>query len=137
MGTTATISVLLMTGFSPRCEVIKENLTALKSKRIKLEVVNNTSGFEDLQNYDPQITILDLANLRQPPEYCVKKVRKYFPDSRILVIHIYKSPSLIEPLFEYGADGYLTYEPSKNELENALLKVLDGKKFIPGIVQQR
>lgn len=127
-----TIPVLLMTGYSPRSEVIKDNLTALNSTRVKLEVIETPSQFTDLQDFFPEISILDLANLHQTPVECVESVKKRFPDSRILVIHIYQSPSLIEPLFKSGADGYLTYEPSKNELESALLEVLDGNRFIAG-----
>lgn len=129
------IPVLLMTGYSPRCEVIKDNLEALNNTRVELEVVENTTQCESLQDYLPHIAVLDLANLHQPPGNCVRKVKNCFPGARILAIHIYQSSSLIEPLFEYGADGYLTYEPSKNELEAALLEVLNGNKFIPDSIQ--
>lgn len=131
MDNQGTIPVLLVTGYSPRCEVIRENLAAINNGLIQLEVLQSTSQLDQLHGFKPEVSVLDLANLHQPPVECVQKIKKSYPGSRILALHIYQTHSLIEPLFESGIDGYLTYEPSKNELENALLEVLNGNRFVP------
>jgi len=58
-------------------------------------------------------------------------LREIDSDIKLIVLHMYQSPALINPLFKMGINGYIFYEPSRRELVNAIHKVTAGEIYKP------
>ena len=125
------ISVLLLTGYSPRRDAIVNILH--DSVDVELKVDTAKSCKEMIENFSdsPSICLLDLANLKDSSIRVVKQTKEHFKEAKLVAIHIYSSSLLIDPLFNAGIDGYLSYEPNKLMVKDAIEHVLSGNTYVP------
>lgn len=77
------------------------------------------------------LIILDLMGVDLPAKKIISEIRKSHKDTAIIALHMYRSPNLVKPLFEFGVNGYIYYEPTKDELVNAIREVSRGDRYIP------
>lgn len=125
------ISILLITGYSPRKGALIDLLHGVCGKNTKVSSISSTTQIKSELNIEPELCLLDLANIKEPSLEVIKKVKDHFSKSKIIAVHIYSSSILVDPLFSAGIDGYLTYEPTRSSIKKALDCVLSNETFIP------
>ncbi|MDX1590547.1 MAG: hypothetical protein R3283_01210 [Balneolaceae bacterium] len=77
------------------------------------------------------LCLLDLMSTHHRPKAVISVIKSCFPNSKVIALHIYTLPELIRPIIEEGVDGYLTYDPSRTELIQAIQEVLSGGTYLP------
>ena len=60
----------------------------------------------------------------------IKKCRKLYPETKIIVYTERKSPVLVNAAIKAGAMGYVTKQSDERELKNALDSVLSGRIYV-------
>lgn len=125
------ISILLITGYSPRNKAFVDLLKGVCGNDTTITSITSTSQLQKEVKIDPELCILDLANIKEPSLEVIKKVKGHFRKSKIIAVHIYSSSILVDPLFSAGIDGYLTYEPTRASINKALDCVLSNETYIP------
>lgn len=131
------ISILLISEYNPRSEILSQRISEVFDSKLNLKVVQDIKDVINLGSFEPDFIFLDLANIKSPAMSTVQIISESFNHSKIIASHIYHSRVLIDPLFEYGVDGYLTYEPSVKQISNAVGKVASGGKFLPERIRNR
>ena len=131
------ISILLISEYNPRSEILSQRISEVFDCKLKLKKVQNISEAINLSSFKPEIIFLDLANIKSPALNTVQTISKNFNNSKVIASHIYYSRVLIDPLFKNGIDAYLTYEPSVKQISNAVDKVSSGEKFLPSRIRNR
>jgi DNA-binding NarL/FixJ family response regulator len=58
------------------------------------------------------------------------KVRKEFPQVKVIAMSTFKERSYISQMVQNGASGYLVKSASKEEIEEAILSVYEGKLYM-------
>jgi DNA-binding NarL/FixJ family response regulator len=118
-----------------RAEMIRQLLRNIKSRTKSISTLN-TNQLDGLdKNYDTELFIVDLSSVDKPSGLIIKMVKSLRPDSKIIVLHIYRSSKLINPLYEMGINGYLHIEPEKEEFESAITTVVNGSLYKPNFMQ--
>lgn len=79
----------------------------------------------------PLLLLVDLMGIGKTSKEIILPVKEIDSSVKIIVLHLYRSPTLVNPLFEMGVNGYMYYEPSREELKLAILTVMSEKKYVP------
>lgn len=125
------ISILLITGYSPRKNALVDLLQGVCGSAASIYSVTSTSQLQKEIKIEPELCMLDLANIKEPSLDVIKMVKGHFKKSKVIAVHIYSSSILVDPLFSAGIDGYLTYEPTRSSINKALECVLSDETYIP------
>lgn len=79
----------------------------------------------------PLLLLVDLMGVEKSYKQIILPIRQQDSAIRIIVLHLYRSFALVNPLLDMGIHGYVFYEPSRKELINAIETVTSGKKYLP------
>jgi len=118
-----------------RSETIRQLLKNIKSHTKSISTLNTNQLDELEKKSDTELFIVDLSSVDKPSGLIIKMVKSLRPDSKIIVLHIYRSSKLVNPLYEMGINGYLHIEPEEEELESAITTVVNGSLYKPNFIQ--
>jgi DNA-binding NarL/FixJ family response regulator len=88
-----------------------------------LETIKNTQK--------PLVLLIDLMGTDKSSKEIILPIRELDSKIKLIALHMYQSPKLIDPLFSMGINGYMFYEPSRRELLEAIEKVTSGETYKP------
>ncbi|REL24960.1 DNA-binding response regulator [Rhodohalobacter sp. SW132] len=126
------ITVFLYTGYTPRASALKERITKACDGRAIISLIDSENSIlEKRSRKENSVVVLDLPNIKRSAVQTVKLVKKRTSKTKLLAIHIYTTRLLVNPLLDAGVDGYLTYEPSPEQIKEAITSVLDGEQYLP------
>jgi DNA-binding NarL/FixJ family response regulator len=95
------------------------------------EASNGREAVDQFRTHHPDVTLMDV----QMPEVngidAILKIRKEFPDARIIVLTTYTGDAQAARAFKAGACGYLLKSMVRKELVDTIRLVHAGKKKIP------
>jgi DNA-binding NarL/FixJ family response regulator len=75
--------------------------------------------------------VVDLLGFGGSANQFVRRFKQLNGESKLIVLHIYQSKELVEPLFNEGIDGYVQSDPSRKEFYSAIERVRKGGVFKP------
>ncbi|TVR17106.1 MAG: DNA-binding response regulator [Balneolaceae bacterium] len=125
-----------------------ENIAIVSTQKVRAsiieELIKNSFGV-DVNTFviDPDdvlsitklkerfLIILDLMGVDAPAKKIINELKNLHSDAAIIALHMYRSANLVKPLFEFGVNGYVYYEPTKDELNEAIRKVVRGDRYVP------
>lgn len=81
--------------------------------------------------HKPLLLLVDLMGINKISKEILHQIKEIDMEVKIIVLHLYRSTTLVNPLFKMGVDGYLYYEPSRIELKKAIQAVASEQKYIP------
>ena len=93
-----------------------------KDGQIQVQNVQNRAVFD--------IIVANLSGFPESPKTIIEQIAGQFPAIPILVLYSYGQESLIRPLLERGATGYLQVGSSETKLFEAVQKVSDRQEHI-------
>lgn len=99
-----------------------------------LEVVGSAgSSQETLDKLTQKKVDLLITDYNLPDEdglSLVRKVKRKYPDMKILVLSMHDEGHLVKEILKEGIDGYLIKKDSHNELINAIYTIKAGKSYL-------
>lgn len=96
---------------------VKETLDAFTQKRIDLLITDYNLPDEDGLSL-------------------VRKVKRKYPDTKILVLSMHDEAHLVKEILKEGIEGYLVKKDSHKELINALYQIKSGKSYLSMEINQ-
>jgi DNA-binding NarL/FixJ family response regulator len=115
----------------PRTEVLCKIIESY-FKQITIVPIIDSDNLQSLKTVSRHMVLLiDLMGSNKKPKEIIIPLREMNSDFKIIALHIYQTPKLIDPLFNMGVNGYVFYEPSREELVHAIQKVTDGETYKP------
>lgn len=125
------LHILIVGEATPKTRMILSLVKQIIDRDDHVDIVKEP----DLTQYDSTdkqyLCILDLMSSSDPSVKVIRRVKEQLPHSKLLGLHIYKSPLLIQPMLDCGLDGYLSGDPARKELTHAIKNIIDGNFELP------
>ncbi len=117
---------------------IREGLKRFIEKEPSFSIVAEASDGKELLNklksHACDIIILDLSMPEMDGIEAIKQIRKEYPRVKILVLSMLKDYEHFEHAISGGADGFMAKDDACIQINFAIKKVLEGKKFVSSLV---
>ncbi len=114
--------------------IVREGLTVLIDAQKNLKVVGQASnGISTIKQYTklkPDILLLDLAMPKMNGFTVIKKIKKRYKKSKIIILSMYSDEDSVENAFNNCVNGYLVKQSASSELIKAIYAVANGELFI-------
>lgn len=109
-------------------------LTLLKDDPMIEIVATANNGIELMSivgRERPGLVIMDLNMPGYDGLQCLQKIKKEFPETRVLILTNYNQPELVDEVRAGQADGYLVKNSTAADLREAVSRIMDGEKYFP------
>ncbi|MFY0653117.1 MAG: response regulator transcription factor [Cyclobacteriaceae bacterium] len=114
--------------------IMLDGLVALLKTDEEMEIVGTAGTVADamdflkMNNIDVLVTDYNLPD--DDGLTLVRKVKRLWPDIKILVLSMHNESHLVKEILKEGIDGYVLKKDSKDELIDALYSVKKGNLFV-------
>lgn len=127
--------IAIISDKEPRTEVlskiIKDNF-----EQIQQVPIINTGTLDSIKTIKkPLVVLIDLMGTDRSSKEIILPLRELDSSIKLIALHMYQSPKLIDPLYNMGVNGYIFYEPSRKELVKAIEIVTKGEIYKPGYLR--
>ena len=129
------VHITILSEKSPRAVVLKTMIADGMGERASVEVLSINELLKTEPGYQTDVCIVDLMSSDNTARSTLAAIREVMPETGIIAMHIYSTAELVKPLIDQGADGYLAYDPSRNELIDSVSVVAAGEKYLPAYVK--
>lgn len=120
--------------------LIRHGIRNLISNNPALKVIGEVGDGEELlvflERMVPDLLILDISMPKLTGIEAVSKVKKAYPQVKILMLTMHKNKQYFYHAMSAGADGYLMKEDSDEELLLAIKRIRDGKSYLSPFLSQ-
>ncbi len=113
--------------------MLLEGLSAILGKidgvKILATVSDGRSLIDSLQQYEPDLVLLDLNMPQMNGIDTLKMLQKRFPELKVIILSSYYQPELLKEIKSLGARGYLPKSSSVPVLQQAIETVASGQPW--------
>ena len=114
-------------------EVVRRGLRGILQQDSRISVVGEAkSGLETLElcrRLHPTVGVLDIRLGRDNGIEVARSLRRWVPDTRILVLSAYGNPRYVRAMIKLGATGYVLKDSTGSEIRTAVRTVASGGHF--------
>ncbi len=114
--------------------LIRHGIRQIIGTNPALEVIGEVGDGEELLEFlqlqQPDLLILDISMPKLTGIEAVGKVKKLYPQVKVLMLTMHKNKQYFYHAMSAGADGYLMKEDSDEELLLAVKRIQNGKSYI-------
>jgi len=97
-------------------------------------VADEVSLFQSAGRLNSDLAVIDLALGRGHALELVRRLRRSFPDMKMIILSSHDEPSVSRSVLEAGADGFVVKRALATDLFGAIDAVLAGERYVsPGI----
>lgn len=91
---------------------------------------NAFEAIDKLKQYKTDIVLTDINMPEMSGIELAEKIRKEFPLVKAMAMSTFKERSYISQMIQHGAVGYLLKSASRDEIEEAILSVYEGRLYV-------
>lgn len=124
------IKVLVVDDHPMVLEGMRSMLLQISFVEITGTAPNAYEAIEKIKENSPDIVITDINMPEVSGIELTVKIRKEFPAVRVVAMSTFKERSYISQMIQSGASGYLVKSASREEIEEAILSVFEGKLYM-------
>tara|TARA_R110000868_G_scaffold408409_2_gene691534 strand:+ start:1437 stop:2102 length:666 start_codon:yes stop_codon:yes gene_type:complete len=114
--------------------ILLDGLVALLKTDEEMEIVGTAgtvaAAMEFLKMHHIDVLVTDYNLPDDDGLTLVRKVKRLWPEIKILVLSMHNESHLVKEILKEGIDGYVLKKDSKDELIDALYSVKKGKLFV-------
>lgn len=114
--------------------LIRDGIRALLALATNIEVVgeasNGMEALEKVRELSPHLVLMDLAMPIMGGLEATRRIRKEFPDVKVLALTQYDDRDYIVPVIEAGARGFVSKMAAFSELSSAIQAIASGGSFL-------
>lgn len=111
-------------------EGMKALLNQIRYVELCATASNAYEAMEKVKENQPDLVITDINMPEISGVELTSKLKKEFPNLKIIGMSTFNERSYISQMIQNGADGFLVKSASKEEIETAISSVLDGKMHL-------
>jgi DNA-binding NarL/FixJ family response regulator len=116
-------------------EAIRRRVSLIIRSSANLEVcaeaATGSEAVEKAQEADPDLIVLDITMPEMNGLDAARMIKKFAPDTPILILSVHKSKQLMEEAQKIGVSGYVTKAEAGQNLLKAVDAVLRNETFFP------
>lgn len=124
------IKVLVVDDHPMVLEGMRSMLAQINFVHICGTVCSAYGAVESIKQLTPDIVITDINMPEISGIELALKIKNEFPDVKVIAMSTFKERSYISQMIQNGASGYLVKSASKEEIEEAILSVYEGKLYM-------
>jgi two-component system, NarL family, nitrate/nitrite response regulator NarL len=124
------IKVLVVDDHPMVLEGMRSMLVQIDFVTVSGTVSNAYAAMEHIKLKPPDIVITDINMPEISGIELTLKIKKEFPAVKVIAMSTFKERSYISQMIQNGAAGYLVKSASKEEIEEAILSVFEGKLYM-------
>ena len=128
------IKVLIVDDHPMVLEGMRSMLTQINFVDIVGTAANAYEAIELIKAAAPDIVITDINMPEISGIELTLKIKKEFPEIKVIAMSTFKERSYITQMIQNGASGYLIKSASKEEIEEAILSVHEGKLYMSLVI---
>lgn len=87
---------------------------------------NGREAYELCRKNTPDVVLMDMRMPEYDGAYGIQKIKKYFPEARVLVLTTFDDEETIETALSSGADGYILKEMEDEKIISSIKSVYHG-----------
>ncbi|WP_077342069.1 UvrY/SirA/GacA family response regulator transcription factor [Pseudocolwellia agarivorans] len=131
------INVLLVDDHELVRTGIRKILDEVKGLKVIGEASTGEEAVQFCRKNEPDVVLMDMNMPGIGGLEATKKIIRYSPDIKIIVLTVYTEDPIPTKVMQIGAAGYLTKSAGPDEMVNAIRAVNSGQRYItPDIAQQ-
>ncbi len=111
-------------------EGIRAFLTQTTEHKVVAECGDGATALELVEEHRPDVLIADLRMPGLDGLEVTRRVHREFPNTAVVVLSVYSSDSCVSLAFRNGALAYVLKISDIKDLNEAIVSVLNGKRFI-------
>jgi len=116
---------------------IRKILDEVKGLKVVGEAETGEEAVQFCRKNEPDVVLMDMNMPGIGGLEATKKIIRYSPDIKIIVLTVYCEDPIPTKVMQIGAAGYLTKGTGADEMVNAIRAVNSGQRYItPDIAQQ-
>lgn len=93
-------------------------------------VTNAYEAMEAIATHKPDVVITDINLPEVSGIELTAKLKKEYPTIKVIAMSTFNERSYVMQMLQNGADGYLVKNATKEEIEEAILSVYEGKMYM-------
>ena len=93
------------------------------------EAANGREAVQLTRTLRPAVVVMDIAMPQLNGLEATRQIRKFFPDTRVLILSAHSDDAYVERVTELGAAGFLLKQTSSHVLATAIREVQKGNTF--------
>lgn len=125
----STIRILIADDHS----IVMEGLQVVLSAEEELEVVGTVLNGEEVllfvAKHEVDVVVLDINMPVMDGITCARKLKKEYPDIKIIILTMYAQKSFVDEIVKIGIDGCLLKNNTGKELTTAIFRVMNGSQY--------
>lgn len=94
------------------------------------EAINGKEALEKVEQLAPDVVLMDLAMPIMGGLEATRRIRKQFPQTKVLALTQYDDSEYVIPVIEAGASGFVTKMSAFSELTSAIQAVYKGESYL-------
>jgi two-component system response regulator NreC len=114
--------------------LVRDGIRALLSLVADIDVIgeaaNGKEALEKVREQVPDIVLMDLAMPIMGGLEATRRIRREFPETRVIVITQYDDSEYVIPVIEAGATGFVSKMGAFSELTTAIQAAYKGESFL-------
>lgn len=115
-------------------ELIRQSLKIVLGTDSEIEITDSvgdgTDVLKSLEKNVPDVILMDVRMPKMDGTVCTKKVKKKYPDVKIIILTTFDDDDFIYSALKYGASGYILKGISMEGLKQAIMTVHRGGSMI-------
>jgi two-component system response regulator NreC len=124
------ISVLIVDDHTLVRDGIRSLLELVPDIEVVGEASNGKEALDEVKELMPDVVLMDLAMPIMNGLEATRRIRREFPDIRVLALTQYDDSEYVIPVIEAGASGFVTKMAAFSELATAIQAVHNGKSYL-------
>jgi len=120
---------------------VREGTRELLQNEEDLNVIGEAGDGEEavrlVQEFKPDIAILDVSMPRLNGIEATKKIKAISPSTEVIILTAYEYDQYVFPLLEAGASGYFLKDISSQELIKAVRRINIGEKVLHPVIARK
>jgi DNA-binding NarL/FixJ family response regulator len=109
---------------------IRSMLTLVANVEVVGEATNGREAVEKTKQLAPDVVLMDLAMPIMSGLDAIRRIRREFPETKVLALTQYDDSEYVIPVIEAGARGFVTKMAAFSELATAIQAVYNGDSFL-------
>jgi len=114
--------------------ILREGLRMILDSSGECQVVGEAGdgqeAFESIEKIQPDIAILDISMPNLSGIELARKVRKYFPDIKIIMLSRHDNEEYVRQLLKYGIHGFVLKDEAGNDMMRAIDAVVKNETYL-------
>ena len=96
---------------------------------LSAEAKNGIEALELLKQNSFDLVLSDISMPEMDGLELMQSIKSSFPDQKVLVLSMFSDNAQIKKMIEYGANGYILKNATRDELFMAIEEILSGKNY--------